>query len=127
MFQVSVFSGSMWEWNEQRQQFYLHQFTKEQPDLNYENHNVRVANLAVVKFWLDQGVDGFRIDAAPFLFEDPELRDAEPDPNRDPAALPDEYRYWNHKYNENLPALLDIMIEMKQLIDVYTAADGVER
>jgi len=65
----------MWEWREERQQFYLHQFVVEQPDLNYENPRVLTEMLAAVKFWLDMGVDGFRVDAVPHMFEDLELRD----------------------------------------------------
>lgn len=53
----------MWQWNEKRQQFYLHQFVAEQPDLNFENRDVWIEILSAVKFWLDHGVDGFRVDA----------------------------------------------------------------
>ncbi|XP_002736787.2 putative alpha-glucosidase, partial [Saccoglossus kowalevskii] len=66
---VSVFGGSMWEWEENRQQFYLHQFLKEQPDLNWRNQEVFDEMMAVVKFWLEKGVDGFRVDAIKHLFE----------------------------------------------------------
>ena len=60
---VSVFRGSAWEWNEQRGQFYLHQFVAGQPDLNYRNPAVLEEMLDVIRFWLDRGVDGFRMDA----------------------------------------------------------------
>lgn len=60
---VSVFYGSAWEWSDKRQQFYLHQFTIQQPDLNFRNPAV-VKNMEdVLKFWLGKGVSGFRCDA----------------------------------------------------------------
>ena len=58
--QVSVFRGSAWEYNDERQQFYLHQFLASQPDLNYRNPAVLQAMKDVIAFWLDLGVDGFR-------------------------------------------------------------------
>lgn len=53
----------MWEWNEEREQFYLHAFVKEQPDLNFENREVWMEIFSATKFWLDMGVEGFRVDA----------------------------------------------------------------
>lgn len=61
--QLSFFRYSAWEWNSERQQFYLHQFVKEQPDLNYRNPLVQQEMEDVLRFWLDLGVDGFRQDA----------------------------------------------------------------
>ncbi len=63
------FESSNWEWDEVAQQYYLHRFLKHQPDLNYENPWVQDQMLEVVEFWLGKGVDGFRLDAVPFLFE----------------------------------------------------------
>lgn len=60
---VSVFAGSAWEWNKDREQFYLHQFVKEQPDLNFRNERVREEMKNVLKFWTNKGIDGFRVDA----------------------------------------------------------------
>jgi len=125
--QVSVFGGSAWEWNEQRQQFYLHQFVAGQPDLNYENQAVINEILAAIKFWLDMGVDGFRVDAVPHMFEDPELREEPEDPNRPPEALPDEYRYYLHPYTYDLPAVRDTLAQFRKLLDIYTALDGKDR
>ncbi|XP_050324006.1 maltase A2-like [Bactrocera neohumeralis] len=65
----AVFGGSAWTWVEERQQYYLHQFLAKQPDLNYTNPAVRERMLEVMKFWLDRGVDGFRMDATNFLVE----------------------------------------------------------
>ena len=63
------FESSNWEWDEVAEQYYLHRFLKHQPDLNYENPWVQEQMLEVVDFWLERGVDGFRLDAVPFLFE----------------------------------------------------------
>ena len=122
--QVSAFTGSAWEWNDQRQQFYLHQFVKEQPDLNFENIKVRNDVLAIIKFWLDLGVDGFRVDAVPFIYEDQRFLDEPVNPDRDPAAKPDEYRYYSHVYSYNQPRTLEFLADMRRLLDIYSTSDG---
>ena len=71
---VSLFGGSAWEWVPARKQFYYHQFYKQQPDLNWRNPAVEKAMFDSMKFLLDKGVAGFRLDAVPTLFEDPKLR-----------------------------------------------------
>ncbi|CAL8149196.1 unnamed protein product [Orchesella dallaii] len=124
---TSVFAGSMWEWNEVREQFYLHQFVKEQPDLNYENRQVWNEILAATKFWLDMGVDGFRVDAVPHIFEDQRFLDEPFNPWGNPDAQEDEYGSYDHIYTNNLPQVLDFLAEMRMLLDVYTASDGIIR
>ncbi|QIG55341.1 alpha-glucosidase [Altererythrobacter sp. BO-6] len=74
----SVFGGSAWQWDGPRKQYYLHNFLTSQPDLNLHNREVQDAVLEVTKFWLDRGVDGFRLDALNFTMHDPELRDNPP-------------------------------------------------
>ncbi|MEL6877502.1 MAG: alpha-glucosidase [Pseudomonadota bacterium] len=74
----SVFGGSAWQWDGPRKQYYLHNFLTSQPDLNVHNAQVQDALLKVTKFWLDRGVDGFRIDALNFAMHDPQLRDNPP-------------------------------------------------
>jgi alpha-glucosidase len=123
---VSVFSGSAWQWNEQRQQFYLHQFAIEQPDLNFENIDVRNDMLAVIKFWLDTGVYGFRMDAVPHMFEDQRFLDEPPNPSCT-GCLPDEHRYYDHIYTISLPGVLDFLADVRQLLDIYTKSDGLVR
>ena len=71
----SAFSGSAWEWAPEREQYYLHLFAVSQPDLNWENEEVREAVFAMMGWWLDRGVDGFRMDVINFLSKDPELPD----------------------------------------------------
>ncbi|ODN01427.1 Maltase 1 [Orchesella cincta] len=124
---VSLFGGSMWEYNEVRGQFYLHQFLKEQPDLNFESRQLRNEILAVFKIWLDYGVDGFRVDAVPHLFEDQEFPDEEENPNRPPEIPETDYAYWMHRHTYNLPGVFDALAEMRQLLDIYTLSDGKER
>jgi alpha-glucosidase len=75
---LSIFGGSAWEWDGKRMQYYLHNFLTSQPDLNFHNPEVQDALLDVVRFWLDRGVDGFRLDTINFYFHDKELRDNPP-------------------------------------------------
>lgn len=72
---LSVFGGGAWEWDETREQYYMHHFLKSQPSLNLNNKAVQDAVLDDMKFWLDMGVDGFRIDSIPYANYDPQLRD----------------------------------------------------
>jgi alpha-glucosidase len=76
----SVFGGSAWTWDARRGQYYLHNFLVEQPDLNVHNPAVQDALLACAAFWLDAGVDGFRLDAINYAMHDPLLRDNPPLP-----------------------------------------------
>lgn len=75
---LSVFGGSAWEWEPCRGQYYLHNFLKEQPDLDFHNPHVVEALLAQARFWLERGVDGFRVDAIDFGVHDPKLRNNPP-------------------------------------------------
>lgn len=72
---LSVFGGIAWEWDEQTGQYYYHSFLKEQPDLNWRNPEVREAMYDNMRFWLDRGIDGFRIDVIWHLIKDKQLRD----------------------------------------------------
>lgn len=72
---LSLFGGSAWSLDKNTHQYYLHQFSEFQPDLNYHNEAVRKAMEDVIRFWFDFGVDGLRIDAVIFLLEDPKLHD----------------------------------------------------
>lgn len=96
---VSVFYGSAWTWNDQRGQYYFHQFTKEQPDLNYRNPAVKQEMTDVIAFWLYKGVDGFRVDAINHMFENEDLLD-EPVTGTDPD--PNSYGYLQHYHTKDL-------------------------
>ncbi|MCU0451756.1 MAG: alpha-amylase family glycosyl hydrolase, partial [Bernardetiaceae bacterium] len=71
----SVFGGSAWEWNEATQEYYLHMFTKKQPDLNWENPELRNKIYSMMNFWLDKGVDGFRMDVITMISKDQRFPD----------------------------------------------------
>lgn len=71
----AAFSGSAWQWSPERGQFYLHLFSVDQPDLNWEKPEVRDAIFAMMNWWLDRGIDGFRMDVINFISKDPELPD----------------------------------------------------
>ncbi|ODM87950.1 Maltase 1 [Orchesella cincta] len=120
---VSFFGGSAWEWNEIREQFYFHQFVAGQPDLNFENPEVLHEMLEIMKFWLDMGVDGFRMDTVPSMFEDQRFLDEAEDPNRPPNSIPTDYSYWSHIYTYDLPATRDSW----QISENYLISDGKER
>lgn len=81
---LSIFGGSAWELDTNTNQYYLHSFLKEQPDLNWENPHVRKAMKEVMRFWFKRGVDGFRLDAVQFLGKDPQLRDDLLNPDYNP-------------------------------------------
>lgn len=114
----SVFYGSAWEWHEGRQQFYLHQFTKEQPDLNYRNPKVVQAMDDVILFWLNKGVAGFRIDAVNHLFEDEALKD---EPISGKTKDPLSYDYSKHIYTKDLPEVLEMVQHWRRLLDEYSS------
>ncbi|XP_039484729.1 maltase 2-like isoform X2 [Drosophila santomea] len=114
----SVFYGSAWEWHEGREQYYLHQFTKEQPDLNYRNPKVVQAMDDVLLFWLEKGVAGFRIDAVNHLFEDESLKD-EPWSGKTADSL--SYDYTKHIYSRDLPEVLEMIHHWRQLLDDFSA------
>ena len=75
----SCFGGSAWQFDEQTGQYYLHFFSKKQPDLNWENENVRNAVYDMMKWWLDKGVDGFRMDVISLISKDQKFKDGEPE------------------------------------------------
>jgi alpha-glucosidase len=82
---LSQFGGSAWTLDERSGQYYLHSFLREQPDLNWRNPSVRTAMYDVLRFWLNRGVDGFRIDAIWLLVKDAKFRDNPPNPNFRPG------------------------------------------
>jgi alpha-glucosidase len=114
---LSVFGGSGWEWNEKTNQYYYHGFLKEQPDLNWRNPEVQKAMLDVLRFWLDKGVDGFRVDVMWHMIKDDQYRDNPPNP-----------RYEQHMptYDQLLPVystdqseVHTIVRAMRDVLDQY--------
>jgi alpha-glucosidase len=118
---LSVFGGSAWEWDEKTGQYYLHSFLKEQPDLNYRNPEVREAMKDVIRFWLDRGVDGFRIDVAHYIMKDPELRDNPTNPNPLSRGHRPLYEYDTqiHLYDKGHTDLHQVYREFRQVLDRY--------
>lgn len=114
---LSVFGGSGWEWDETTKQFYYHAFLKEQPDLNWRNPEVQQALLDVMRFWLDKGVDGFRVDVMWHMIKDELLRNNPPNP---------QYEQWMATYEQLLPVystdqpeVHNIIQMMRKLTDEY--------
>ena len=120
---VSVFGGSAWQWHEERGQYYLHNFLPEQPDLNFHNQDVQTEALDIAKFWLDIGVDGFRLDVVNFYFHDRELRDNPPRDESLGAATQfegdDPYSKQAHIYDKSRPENLDFIRKLRALMDQY--------
>ncbi len=114
----SVFGGSAWQWDGPRKQYYLHNFLTSQPDLNVHNVEVQDALLAVARFWLERGVDGFRLDALNFSMHDPELRD------NPPSGLPLElvtrpFDMQVKQYNQSHPDIVAFLERIRQTIDTF--------
>jgi glycosidase len=117
---LSVFGGGAWEWDEATQQFYLHQYLKEQPDLNWRNPEVKAAMLDVLRFWLDRGADGFRIDVAHAILKDPDLRDNPPNPEAGRYHKPlGEYDTQLHVYDRGHPDIHPVYQEIRKLLNRY--------
>ena len=122
---LSVFGGSSWQWDSRRRQYYLHNFLTEQPDLNFHNEETVGALLDTVKFWLDRGVDGFRLDTTNFYFHDAALRSNPPDP-----AVPDykrieAYHWQDHRYDKNRPETPGFLRRLRALLDLYPGSATV--
>lgn len=116
---LSVFGGSAWTWEPRRRQYYLHHFLSAQPQLNLRNEKVVAALFDAGKFWLDRGVDGFRLDAVDFMFHDPLLRD-NPPRAIDPAIPPARpFGMQDHIYDMLQPELLDFMRRVRGLMAAY--------
>lgn len=113
----SLFVGPAWTWDARRRQYYLHNFLKEQPDLNVRNPEVQEAILAAGKFWLDRGVDGFRLDAANFYMHDIKLRDNPP--AEQPHAATRPYAFQTHLYNRSQPDNFGFVAKLRRLLDSY--------
>ena len=113
---LSHFGGPAWNLDETTGQYYLHQFVKQQPDLNYRNPDVVEAMLNNMRFWLDRGVDGFRVDVIGLMMKDPEFRDEPLNPNWD-GVYP--FTKLQHIYTANLPEVHHLIVEMRKLLDSY--------
>ncbi|MCR5833445.1 MAG: alpha-glucosidase [Selenomonadaceae bacterium] len=115
----SIFGGSAWEWNDDRGQYYLHTFSRYQPDLNWENPEVRRALYDAANFWLDKGVGGFRIDAIVYIKKPEGFTD---------GATDSEGNCSIHNMTANQPGILDFLQEFKREVfdghDIFTVAEA---
>ena len=111
----SLFQGSAWEWVPARGQFYYHFFYKQQPDLNWRNPAVEKAMFDAMRFWLDRGVAGFRLDAITTLFEDPKLRNEPLTGKLDASGFPES----NHTLTSGLPEVHDVLRRLRKMTDSY--------
>ncbi|XP_061708039.1 maltase A1-like [Cydia pomonella] len=125
---VSQFGGSAWQWSSTRQQFYLHQFAVEQADFNFRHQPVKDEMINIMRFWLDEGVDGFRVDALPYMIE--------ADPADHNGRYPDDplsglIQFESHQlgytiplYTKDLIELYDVVYEWREFTDQYQAEHG---
>ncbi|GKY87687.1 alpha-glucosidase [Sinisalibacter aestuarii] len=123
---LSIFGGPAWQWDGGRMQYYMHNFLTSQPDLNFHEPAVQAALLDVARFWLERGVDGFRLDTINFYFCDAELRD-------NPALAPEArnatiapevnpYNWQDHLYDKNRPENVDFLRKLRAVMKPYNAA-----
>ncbi|GGF04857.1 alpha-glucosidase [Aliidongia dinghuensis] len=116
---LSVFGGSAWTWEPRRRQYYLHHFLASQPKLNLRNPPVLDAILATGRFWLDRGVDGFRLDAVDFMAHDPLLRDNPALPPVDGKWPLKPFALQRHEHDMLHADALAIMARIRALTDEY--------
>lgn len=123
---LSIFGGSAWQWDTCREQYYLHNFLTSQPDLNFHCPAVQDALLEVANFWLERGVDGFRLDTINFYTHDKELRNNPALPkerrNADTAPAVNPYNHQEHIYSKNRPENLDFLRKLRAVMEPYGAA-----
>ncbi len=117
---VSSFGGPAWTFDPATAQYYLHSFLPEQPDLNWRNPQVREAMREVLRFWLERGVDGFRIDVVHKMVKDASLRD---NPKPPPEQEHPVYHFGGqiHAYDEDQPEVHEILRDWRALLDSYGA------
>jgi alpha-glucosidase len=113
----SVFGGPAWTWDARRRQYYLHNFLSAQPQLNGHLPAVQDALLDVARFWLDRGVDGFRLDAINFAMHDPSLRDNPPKTDNSLRTRPFDYQ--QRLYNQSHPDIVGFIERIRALLDSY--------
>jgi alpha-glucosidase len=115
---LSVFGGSAWEWDKATGQYYYHAFLKEQPDLNWRNLEVQTAMLDVMRFWLEKGADGFRVDVMWHMIKDTQFRDNPINP--DYKSHMATYEQLLPVYSTDQPEVHDIVQKMRKVLDDYS-------
>ena len=119
---LAVFGGPAWEWDEYTSQYYLHSFLKEQPDLNWRNPELRRAMFDTIRFWLEKGVDGFRVDVAHYIMKAPDFHDNPPaDPGKVTFHRPHgKYDTQLHLYDKGHPDAHIVYREFRAILDQYS-------
>lgn len=121
---LSIFGGSAWQWEPRREQYYLHNFLASQPDLNYHEPAVVGQMLDEVRFWLERGVDGMRLDAINFCYHDPQLRDNPAKPGSERVGrgyrTDNPYAWQYHRYDNTQPENVLFLERLRKLSDSYT-------
>lgn len=118
---LSIFGGSAWEWDTRRMQYYLHNFLREQPDLNFHNTDVQDALLDVARFWMQRGVDGFRLDTVNFYVHDAQLRDNPPAARGASTIAPqvNPYTWQEHLYSKSQPENVLFLERLRAVMDEF--------
>lgn len=114
---ISVFGGSVWQWDDHTGQYYMHHFLDSQPDLNWRNPDMQAAMYDSMRFWLSRGVDGFRIDALDMLIKDEQFRDNPPNPDYEDGNGPDSQHL--PVYTRAQKGIHDIVAQMRKVADEY--------
>ena len=126
---MSAFGGSAWTWDPRRSQYYFHNFLDCQPDLNFHNAEVRGAQLENLRFWLDLGVDGVRLDVVNFYFHDQSLEDNPPvsagATGRAGLGPDNPYGYQQHLRDNTQPENLEFLRELRAVLDEYPGRTSV--
>lgn len=120
---LSIFGGSAWQWDSRRMQYYMHNFLVSQPDLNFHNPDVQDALLSDMRFWLERGVDGFRLDTVNFYFHstglesNPVVKPEDFNASTAPAVNP--YNFQEHLFDKSRPENLVFLERLRALMDEY--------
>lgn len=143
---MNISGGSAWEWVEERQEFYLHQFDVDQPDLNYHNPNVVNEMKNIFSFWIENGVKGFNLDKVciifnfyiflsinvlylfvffqvQYLLEDKGLQNESP--GEAPGTIHTQYEFYSHAKTHNVPEVADLLSSWRQYIHEKSQDNGV--
>lgn len=115
---LSVFGGPAWEYDPHTKQYYLHSFAKQQPDLNWQNPEVRQAMKNAMRFWLDRGIAGFRMDAVDWYAKDASLRDDLPNPAYNPS-IDSPYNMLLHRHSKGQKEIYKYLQELSDVLLAY--------
>lgn len=123
---ISAYGKSAWQWNDKRQEYYYHQFSIQQPDLNHRNPKVVENMKNILKFWLAKGVAGFRVDAVETLYEiSPDTKGNLPDePLSGECNDPDDTCYLKHIYTTEFDEVYDTLYQWQELLEQFRRENG---